>query len=334
MTTRPSVAKRWRSSKASKATCGCASMGSPRCGQSPTRTSSGRTRKRPRRCISCASSSRATWSRRSMADARSQRALTIRATRRRSRRCRRRCAPRWLPTSPEAATAPSVAEVLVLQREVGDRLLHQRDRLLQIVPLGARHPHRVALDRSLHLELAVLQQLDDALGEILFHPGADGDHLLDLVAGDLLHVAVLQRTDVDLAFRELAGQDVGHLLELEIVVGIERQGLVVGFDAGVGALEVEARRDFLVHLVDGVAYLDLVDLGNDVERWHGGVLPVVALERRDAAAPRGCCTTSADFGMFDADGLPQGCASRWTRCRRPPSDTGLRRRLMVGDGAA
>jgi hypothetical protein len=42
------------------------------------------------------------------------------------------------------------------------------------------------------------------------------------------------------------------------------------FNAGVGALEVEAGGDFLVGLIHGVADLDLIHFGDDVERWHGG----------------------------------------------------------------
>ena len=87
----------------------------------------------------------------------------------------------------------SVAEIAELHREVGDRLLDQRDRVLQIVALGAGHAHRVALDRRLHLHLAVLDQLDDLLGELLLDAHADRHHLLHLVAGDLLDVAVLER---------------------------------------------------------------------------------------------------------------------------------------------
>jgi hypothetical protein len=61
----------------------------------------------------------------------------------------------------------SVPEIAVLQGQVGDRLLHQRDGLLQQVALGAGDAHGLALDAGLHLELAVLDQLDDLLGQFL-----------------------------------------------------------------------------------------------------------------------------------------------------------------------
>ena len=52
---------------------------------------------------------------------------------------------------------------------------------------------------GLDLQLAVLDQLDDLLGQLLLDADAHRHHLLDLVAGDLLDVAVLERADVDAA---------------------------------------------------------------------------------------------------------------------------------------
>jgi hypothetical protein len=49
-------ARCWRSSRASRTASGCASKASIRCSPSPTKTSNARTKKRPRPCISCASS--------------------------------------------------------------------------------------------------------------------------------------------------------------------------------------------------------------------------------------------------------------------------------------
>jgi hypothetical protein len=45
--------------------------------------------------------------------------------------------------------------------------------------------------------------------------------------------------------------------------------LVGEFDAGVGALEVEARADFLGRLVDGIAQFDQVGFEDGVEAGHG-----------------------------------------------------------------
>src|SRR5512139_1790932 len=166
------------------------------------------------------------------------------------------------------ASCSSVAEILILQRKIGDALPHQRDRLLQNVPLGARHAHRVALDAGLHLELAVLDALDDLLRQFGLDAGLHRHAALDLVARHLLHAADVEAFHIDAALGEFLRQDVVHLVELEFGVGVDRQHVVGLLDARVGALEVEARGDFLVDLVDRVAHFLLVDLGHDVKTGH------------------------------------------------------------------
>ena len=98
----------------------------------------------------------------------------------------------------------------------------------------------------------------------LRQPAADGTVRLDQEAhaGD---------RPLDTAFRELAGQDVGNLPQLEVVVRVDRQRLVGVLDARIRPLEVEPRGDFLVGLVQCIADLDLVHFGNDVKRRHGGL---------------------------------------------------------------
>ena len=128
----------------------------------------------------------------------------------------------------------------------------------------------VALDARLDLQLAVLDELDEVLGALLLDALADLDLLLDLVAAHRLDPARLERPGVDAALGELAGQHVAHLAQLELVVGEdgERLFLVVDLDPRVGALEVEAVRDLLVGLVHGVADLDVVHFGHDIEGRH------------------------------------------------------------------
>ena len=53
----------------------------------------------------------------------------------------------------------SIPEVAELKRILGDVLANQCDALLQQIALGAAHPHRIALDASLDLELAILSNL-------------------------------------------------------------------------------------------------------------------------------------------------------------------------------
>jgi hypothetical protein len=102
-----------------------------------------------------------------------------------------------------------VPEVVELQREVGNRLLDERDRALQLVAFASGHADGLALDGTLDLQLAILENAHDLLRQLLLDAFADGDHLLYLVSGNLLDVAVLERADIHTALGELGEQDVG-----------------------------------------------------------------------------------------------------------------------------
>jgi hypothetical protein len=86
----------------------------------------------------------------------------------------------------------------------------------------------------------------------VFDAVAHLDHLLDLVAAHLLHVAHVQEAHVHIALGELVAQDVLDLGELE--VGVAKQGdfLVFQLNGGRGALEVKSGGDFLGGVVDRV----------------------------------------------------------------------------------
>src|SRR5215831_16104631 len=113
----------------------------------------------------------------------------------------------------EKTSVPStlVPEVDELDGEVGDRLAHELDRRLQVVPLRARDAHRVALDRGGDLELGVLDQLRDLLAALDRDAVLDRERALDLVARDLLERAGLERAHVDVSLGEAPAQDVAHL---------------------------------------------------------------------------------------------------------------------------
>src|SRR5262249_43162731 len=110
--------------------------------------------------------------------------------------------------------------------------------------------------------------------------------LLHLVPGHLLDALCRERAHVDPALRALRGEEIHHLLELEVVVGVEREPRFGLLDARVRALEVEAGLELLVRLIDGVLELHLVDFRSDIERRHAGA-PVRA--GRDYTARGGSC---------------------------------------------
>src|SRR5204863_3866704 len=184
----------------------------------------------------------------------------------------------------------SIPEILELQRNIGDRLAHQRDRRLEIVLFSAGDAHRGSLDARLDFHLRVLEEPDDALRLLLLDAGLDVDRLLHLGA-DFLDRLRVEHPRVHAALRALREENVRHLLQLEIVVRVERQRQFGLLDARVRALEVEAVRDLLVRLPDRVLQLDLVDFGDDIEGRHGprlyrtpGAVPYDSLTSMESTA--------------------------------------------------
>ena len=154
-----------------------------------------------------------------------------------------------------------------MQREVGDGLANHRDGVLQQVFFGAGDAHHVALDAALDLHLAVLDLLDDFFRQFLLDAFTHCYRLLHLVAADGFAIADFQAAGVDAALRQLCSEYVADLTQFEVIVGEYGDGLflLVHFNAGIGALEIETGGHFLVGLVDGVMHFHLIDFGNDVE---------------------------------------------------------------------
>src|SRR5438552_6873355 len=167
----------------------------------------------------------------------------------------------WLISFPEVGEG---------QRCLGDVLADQGHRALQIVALGAGDAHHVALDGGLHLQLALLDERLDLLRGVAVDAVLHRQHLLDLVAADLLDLrAAVDVSRVDAALGQLGQQDVHHLADLEIAVGVQGELLVLLLDARRRALEVEAGADLLGGLVDGVLHFDEVGFEHGIEAGHG-----------------------------------------------------------------
>src|ERR1019366_7494742 len=146
-----------------------------------------------------------------------------------------------------ASVRPVVGE---LQVDAEIVVAEQLDGRLQGVAVLARHAHEIALYGGLHLQLAVLDFLDELAG--LF----DGDSLLH---GDLLlnrgpgggnDLAVRQALQRDLAFDQLGLQGGPPGLDLEFGLAVEQDFgvLLLELDAGIRVLEVEALVDFFPRL--------------------------------------------------------------------------------------
>src|SRR5215469_13486649 len=110
--------------------------------------------------------------------------------------------------------AGSVAEVVELQRQIELRAAQQLDGRLQVVALLARHPHLLALDAGLHLELRVLDQARDLPADLGVDPLLE-QHLLAGRGEVDLGVLEVQAGEIHAALAEAQLQDLEHLLELK-----------------------------------------------------------------------------------------------------------------------
>ncbi len=110
-----------------------------------------------------------------------------------------------------------IAEVSVFDRKIGNRFGHRRNTRLQLITLCAGNPYGIPLNRRLHLQLRVLDQLDDLLCKLGLDTDLDLQFLLDLVAGDLLDGLVIQTLHTLLLLLLHGGEEnVLYLAELEI----------------------------------------------------------------------------------------------------------------------
>ena len=166
----------------------------------------------------------------------------------------------------------SVAEVSVLDREIGNRFGNERNTRLQIVALGALHSNFVALNRSLNLELALLDQLDDFLGQIGINTILDLQLLLDLVTGDFLDRLVIQALDALLLLLfHSRKKKVLDLVEVEVGITIKRDDLVLLIQLKLGrcSLEVIAIINLARYDIDCILHRHHVNFGGEIKSRHG-----------------------------------------------------------------
>ena len=78
-------------------------------------------------------------------------------------------------------------------------------------------------------------------------------------------VALVEEAHVHVALGQLVGQDVLDLRQLELGVAEQGDLLVLELDGGGGALEVEARADFLGGVFHGVLHLHHVRFADGIE---------------------------------------------------------------------
>src|SRR5947207_1425187 len=162
----------------------------------------------------------------------------------------------------------SLTEVGELHRDAEVALANRLQRRLQVVPLLARHPDLVALDRDLDLQLQILHELHDLAALLRRDALLELDGLLRRPRRPRLDVAPLERLQRHLPPSELLAQDFGEGAHLVIVGGEEMDRRVLAAQLRLLALEVEPLRDLAQRLLDRVVDLLQVDAAYDVEGRH------------------------------------------------------------------
>lgn len=163
-----------------------------------------------------------------------------------------------------------VAEIVKTQRNIGNLFAHQRHGGLQIVALGTTDPQFTVLNGSLHLDLAVFDDALDFFAQLGFDAIPHLDDLLDLVTTHFLHIALVEKTHIDIAFGELVAQDVFNLGELKISITNQRDLFVFEFNGSRCALEVKACGDLFGGVFNSVFDVHHVGFANGIKGWHMG----------------------------------------------------------------
>ena len=128
-----------------------------------------------------------------------------------------------------SANRKSVAEIGELEGLTQLATANQRHHLLQIITLLAGYPNLVTLNGGLHLDLGILDQLDQFLGHVAFDPLLEL-HFLEIATPRMFRLSEIQTAAIDIALEHLVAQDVNHLLELEIGIGSQLDHLFIQFE--------------------------------------------------------------------------------------------------------
>src|SRR5262249_50175969 len=143
-----------------------------------------------------------------------------------------------------------------------------------VVALLARDAELVALDLVLDtLQAQTLQELADVAPLLRADADVERDRLAHRSLRRFLDLAVTERLQRNAALHELLLEHLCERLESLLALGVELDRLVLELDRAVGSLEVESRRDLARRLIDSVAELLEIDLGDDVEARHGARTP-------------------------------------------------------------
>ena len=181
-----------------------------------------------------------------------------------------RTAPRRRRKRTESVSGGSVPEVRELEGDAEVAFAQLRDDVLQVVALLAADAQLVTLGLALDtLEPEILDELVELARLVGGDPRIELGRLAHRASGCLLELAVLERLQRDPTLHELLLEHLAHRTEAVLGGGAHRELEVVGLDGRARPLEVVPGGQLSLSLVERVAHLLLVDLGDDVEGRHG-----------------------------------------------------------------
>src|SRR5690606_26138468 len=175
-----------------------------------------------------------------------------------------------LATWRERVEARSVSEVDELELDI-EALCRAQDlnRSLKVIPLLPAHAQRVFLDRGLHLELRVLDDLHHLPRLLRLDPFLDGHREAGRAARTGLGILALEVLQAHLATNELLLEDAERGAGAFLGAREDHDRVLVALDGRVRALEVETLPNLTLGLTERVLDLGPIHLGDHIERRHG-----------------------------------------------------------------
>ncbi len=148
---------------------------------------------------------------------------------------------------------------------------NQRDNILERVPIFARNPDQIALDRRLHFLLRFFNCLHDFPAFLDRNALLQLDFLPDSSMRGGHNRPVNQILQGHLALHQLGLQNINDSLQFEFIGARNGQGqfFFVQLDVRLGILEIVAGLNLFLRLLHGVDNFRHLDLGDDIKTVIG-----------------------------------------------------------------
>jgi hypothetical protein len=144
-------------------------------------------------------------------------------------------------------------------------LLDQLHHRLQVILGFRRHPQGIALDRRLNLGQLIANRLRDFLGDVLLNAFFEFDRLANSGTAGGLGGAWIEDFQRDISLAGFRVNDRHHRVQGKGTRGVDVDLFGFELDFGFAILQVVARFDFTLGLVDRIDQFLVVKLADDVK---------------------------------------------------------------------